>query len=69
MTKSACAFQTRYIRYIVDSQAFNPLHNPLQTRYIRYNVDGQGLRYDFFWQRRGKIQFTINFANGAIIRF
>ena len=47
MTKSACAFQTRY---------------------IRYNVDGQGLRYDFFWQRRGKIQFTINFANGAIIR-
>jgi hypothetical protein len=43
MMKGVCAFKTRYIRYIVDSQAFNPLHNALQTRYRRYSVDGEGL--------------------------
>jgi len=59
MTKSVCAFQTRYIRYIVDSQAFNPLHNPLQTRYMRYNVDGQGVRYDFFGNREAIISSSL----------
>jgi hypothetical protein len=33
------------------------VHNP---GYMRYRLDGQGLRYDIFWRRRGKIQFIID---------
>jgi hypothetical protein len=60
MMKSACAFQTRNIRYIVGAQGLNPQQKALQGCNIRYNVDGQGLRYDIFWKRRGKIQFIID---------
>jgi len=60
MTKSMYAFQTRNIRYIVGAQGLNPQQILNKVATTRYNVDGQGLRYDIFWRRRGKIQFIID---------
>jgi hypothetical protein len=41
MMKSACAFETRNIRYIVGAQGLNPQQKALQGCNIRYSVDGQ----------------------------